>query len=266
VVTSTFNDPKKAIADIEQHASRLAAVIVEPMQGGAGAIPATEEFIAAIRDASTRNGVILILDEVMTSRVAFGGMQAHFGIVPDMVTLGKYIAGGLTIGAFGGRADIMRRFDPSKSHAFPHGGTFNNNVLAMATGHAALTKLLTREASDAMNALGNDLRDRLKQCARAHGLPMAVTGFGSIFGIHFHQGQPRNIDELDAGEKGRETQITELKKLFHLDMIASGIYISRRVMGNLSLETTTKDTDALVRAVDEFLTSRRNVIESVFEN
>lgn len=265
VITSTFNDPEKAAEDIAKHASRIAAVIVEPMQGGAGALPATAEFITAIRNATTRHNVLLIFDEVMTSRVAFGGMQAHFGIVPDLVTLGKYIAGGLTIGAFGGRADIMRRFDPSKPDAFPHGGTFNNNVLAMATGHAALTKLLTREASDKMNALGDLLRGQLHQLSVTHDLPMAVTGFGSIFGIHFHKGKPRNIDDLDAGEKGREKQITELKKLFHLDMIASGIYISRRVMGNLSLETTEADTAALVGAVEEFLIGRRNVIEAVFD-
>ena len=264
VVVSTFNDPEKAAADIAKHAARIAAVIVEPMQGGAGALPATADFIAAVRDATTRHGVLLIFDEVMTSRVAFGGMQAHFGITPDIVTLGKYIAGGLTIGAFGGRADIMRRFDPSKPDAFPHGGTFNNNVVAMATGHAAMTKLLTREASDRMNALGDHLRDELHQLSVSHDLPMAVTGFGSIFGIHFHEGKPLNIDDLDAGEKGREKQITDLKKLFHLDMIASGIYISRRVMGNLSLETTEADVQALVGAVDEFLTTRRNVIGSVF--
>ncbi len=264
VFTSTFNDPEKAASDIAKHASKLAAVIVEPMQGGAGALPATASFISALREATERHGVLLIFDEVMTSRVYFGGMQAHFGVKPDLVTLGKYIAGGLTIGAFGGRADLMKRFDPSKPGAFPHGGTFNNNVIAMSAGYVAMTKILTREASDQMNALGDRLRVRLNGLASKHALPMVATGFGSIFGIHFHEGVLRNIDDLDLGEKGREGEVADLKKLYHLDMIDSGIYISRRVMGNLSLETTEAETDALVAAVDEFLASRKNLFRSVF--
>lgn len=264
VIVSTFNDAGRATADIASHAARLAAVIVEPMQGGAGALPATAEFIRAVREASERHGVLMIMDEVMTSRTYFGGMQAHFGIVPDLVTLGKYVAGGLTIGAFGGRSDVMRRFDPSKPGAFPHGGTFNNNVLAMAAGHVALTRILTREATDRMNALGDRLRERLNGLASKHGLPLAVTGFGSIFGIHFHEGTIRNIDDLDAGEAGREREIADLKKLYHLDMIESGIYISRRIMGNLSLETSEAECDGLVAAVEDFLVSRKNLFLSVF--
>ena len=264
VITSLFNDPEVVAADIARHAGKLAAVIVEPMQGGAGALPATAAFMTALRAATTRHGVLLIVDEVMTSRVHFGGMQAHFGIRPDLVTLGKYIAGGLTIGAFGGRADIMARFDPSRPDAFPHGGTFNNNVVAMAAGHAALTGLLTREATDRMNALGDALRGKLNALAARHGLPLVATGFGSIFGIHFHEGPLRSMDDLDRGEAGREKDVADLKKLFHLDMIAAGIYISRRILGNLSLETTEAETGTLVDAVDEFLTARRSLIQSVF--
>ena len=264
VVISTFNDPEKAASDIAKHASRLGAVIVEPMQGGAGALPASQAFITALREATERHGVLLIFDEVMTSRACFGGLQAHFGVRPDLVTLGKYIAGGLTVGAFGGRADIMRRFDPSKPGAFPHGGTFNNNVVAMSAGYAALTKVLTREANDRMNALGDRLRGKLNGLAAKHALPMVATGIGSIFGIHFHEGAVRNIDDLEVGETGRESQVADLKKLFHLDMIGSGIYISRRVMGNLSLETSEAETEVLVAAVDEFLTSRRELFLSVF--
>ena len=204
------------------------------------------------------------MDEVMTSRTHFGGMQAYFGVTPDLVTLGKYIAGGLTIGAFGGRADVMRRFDPSKPGAFPHGGTFNNNVIAMAAGHVAMTRILTREAADRMNGLGDQLRTRLNGLAEKHGLPMVATGFGSIFGIHFHQGALRNIDDLDAGEAGRETGVADLKKLYHLDMIENGIYISRRVLGNLSLETSEAECGKLVAAVEDFLVSRKGLFQSVF--
>lgn len=262
VVLSTFNDPQQAARDIAAHAARLAAVIVEPMQGGAGALPATAEFMTELRRETERHGVLLILDEVMTSRVHHGGLQAHFGIRPDLMTLGKYIAGGLTIGAFGGRSDIMARFDPARPDAFPHGGTFNNNVLAMAAGHAALTRVLTPEASVRMNALGDDLRARLNSLAEQSSMPMLTTGFGSIFGIHFHRGRAANIGDLDAFETGREGQIAALKKLFQLDMFEAGLYISRRIMGNLSLETSEAETGALVSAVEEFFHNRGPLLRS----
>ncbi len=110
------------------------------MQGGAGALPAEPAFLKGLRAACDEHKVLLIFDEVMTSRVDFGGVQRIMGVKPDLMTLGKYVGGGLTIGAFGGRADIMARFDPARPDAYPHGGTFNNNVVAMAAGHAALTR------------------------------------------------------------------------------------------------------------------------------
>ncbi|MFO0992623.1 MAG: aminotransferase class III-fold pyridoxal phosphate-dependent enzyme [Hyphomicrobiales bacterium] len=264
VVTSTYNDIDKMKRDVAANARDLAAVIIEPMQGGAGALPADRDFITALRDATKQHGVLLIFDEVMTSRTHVGGMQAYFGVRPDLVTLGKYIAGGLTIGAFGGRADLMSRFDPARPDAFPHGGTFNNNVVAMAAGCAALTELLTADNLNRMNALGDRLRGRLTGLAAKHDLPMLVTGFGSIFGIHFHQGAARNIDDLDRGETGRERAVADLKKLFHLDMIAAGHYISRRIMGNLSLETSVQETDSFVEAVDEFLVNRGSLMRDAF--
>ena len=98
--------------------------------------------------------VLLVLDEVMTSRLDPGGVQRLMGVKPDLMTLGKYVGGGMTIGAFGGRAEIMARFDPARPDAYPHGGTFNNNVIAMAAGHAALTSVLTTEAQSAHERAG----------------------------------------------------------------------------------------------------------------
>ncbi|HQX85672.1 MAG TPA: hypothetical protein PKV23_09300, partial [Aestuariivirga sp.] len=115
-----------------------------------------------------------------------------------------------------------------------------------------------------MNALGDRLRAKLNDLASKHAVPMVATGFGSIFGIHFHEGKIRNIDDLDQGEAGREAEVADLKKLFHLDMIDCGIYISRRIMGNLSVETTQAETDKLLAAVDEFLASRKNLLKAVF--
>jgi glutamate-1-semialdehyde 2,1-aminomutase len=260
VVTSRYNDLERAGADIKEHAASLAAVIVEPMQGAAGAIPAERIFLETLRAACSEAGALLIFDEVMTSRLSPAGAQGLHGIRPDLTTLGKYLAGGLTIGAFGGREDLMARFDPSAPGAFPHGGTFNNNVLAMAAGHAALSQVLTSAAQEAMNRRGDRLRDRLNAMAAAKSLPMQVTGVGSIFGIHFHRGPIRNTGDLERGEAGRAEAIRQLKTLFHLDMLAAGQYLSRRLLGNLSLETSEADLDGFCGAVEEFLVSRGTLL------
>jgi glutamate-1-semialdehyde 2,1-aminomutase len=262
-VMSTFNDIERASRDIQTHAADLAAVVVEPLQGGAGAIPGNEDFLHALREETKRNGVLLLFDEVMTSRTGFGGMQARYGIRPDLVTLGKYIAGGMTIGAFGGSEDIMRRFDPAQPGAFPHGGTFNNNVLAMAAGHAALSKVLTKERVDAVNALGDSLQGKLRKASQANKVPMTITGLGSVFGIHFHEGPVRNAQDLRRSEAGREAGIASLKKLFQLDMLKAGFYVSRRIMGSLSIENTADEVEGFVAAVSEFQQSRRNLITTV---
>jgi glutamate-1-semialdehyde 2,1-aminomutase len=200
--------------------------------------------------------VLLVIDEVMTSRLDFGGVQKKFGVKPDLMTLGKYVGGGLSFGAFGGRADIMERFDPSRPDAYPHGGTFNNNVIAMSAGYAALTKVLSAERLQRMNQLGDILREKVNALARKHDVPMQATGIGSIFGIHFHKGPIRNSGDLDKGEHGREAAIGNLKKLYHLDMIQAGHYISRRIMGNLSIESSEADVEAFCSAVEEFLVTR----------
>jgi glutamate-1-semialdehyde 2,1-aminomutase len=262
-VVSTYNDAEGAVADIERNAARLAAVLVEPMQGAGGCIAGDPAFLAALRDACTRHGIILIFDEVMTSRLGYGGLQGELGITPDMTTLGKYIGGGITIGAFGGRADIMGRFDPSRPGAFPHGGTFNNNVLAMAAGYAALTRVLTAQALDATNRLGDRIREGINERAARHGLPVLSTGVGSILGVHFHRGPARNEADFDAFASERERGLQQLRTLFHFDMIAAGIYISRRIMGNLSLATTEADAERLLEAVEEFMVARQRLIEEV---
>jgi glutamate-1-semialdehyde 2,1-aminomutase len=260
--SSPYNDSEAAIRTIEAHAKELAAVLVEPLQGGAGAIPSDPAFMAALREATRKHGIVFIMDEVMTSRLSSSGVQGRLGIKPDMTTLGKYVGGGMTIGAFGGRADIMDRFDPAQPNALPHGGTFNNNVLAMAAGHAAFTKVLTPEAIDRMNAHGDDLRRRLDELAAVRKLAVQSTGMGSIFAIHFHRGPIRNGHDLEEGERGREQAISDLKTLFQLDMMAQGHYINRRILGNLSLQTSAADISAFLGAFEEFLDNRAELIRT----
>jgi glutamate-1-semialdehyde 2,1-aminomutase len=265
ILRSRYNDSDKACSDIKTHADRLAAVILEPMQGGAGAIPADQSFVRALAKTCAEMGVLLIFDEVMTSRLSPSGLHGAFGVNPDLVTLGKYIAGGMTIGAFGGRADIMDRFDPSMPGAFIHGGTFNNNVLAMAAGVAAFEGTLSEDNIGAMNALGDGLRSDLVLLIRKHELPMQITGVGSIFAIHFEGGEIKNVDCLEPPATERGRRISQLKKLFQFDMIAAGIYVNRRILCNLSTQTSDDDLQRFLAAFEEFLSSRGGIVHAALQ-
>ncbi|KAL7787181.1 putative acetylornithine aminotransferase [Trichoderma ceciliae] len=137
----------------------LAAVLIEPVQGSGGCRPASREFLSYLRDIADRLGAIFIADEVMTSRLGPHGFLATTGLRADLMTLGKYVAGGMTFGAFGGRRDIMELFNPANG-PMAHAGTFNNNVLSMAAGIVGLG-IYSEQEVDALKALGNSLRQIL---------------------------------------------------------------------------------------------------------
>jgi glutamate-1-semialdehyde 2,1-aminomutase len=255
-----YNDIDSTLALINKHAPDLAAVLIEPMMGAAGGIPAEQEFLRAVRSACSRLGVLLIFDEVMTSRLSSGGLQKKLGITPDLTTFGKYLGGGASFGAFGGRADIMDRFDPRRPDAVGHAGTFNNNVFSMAAGLAGLTKVYTDEAAEKLTADGDALRDRINGLAQKHKLPMQATGIGSIMAIHFHDGpiqRPQDVWSRDAAQAAR---LADLHKLMHLDLLAQGQYMTRRGFLCLSLPMTPEDHDKFCAVLDEFMTVRGPVV------
>ncbi|MBI1777546.1 MAG: aspartate aminotransferase family protein [Proteobacteria bacterium] len=254
VIAPTYNDIPGTIALIEKHAKELAVVAIEPMQGGGGCIPASPAFLSALREATTKHGVVLLFDEVMTSRLSPGGLQALYNVIPDMTSLGKYIGGGMSFGAFGGRADIMSRFDPRRPDALPHAGTFNNNILTMSAGYAGLSEVYTPQRAVELNAFGDKLRQRLNALCRKRDLAMQFTGIGSMMSVHFLKGEIRSIFDARAGSK-------ELVELFFLDMLERGIYLARRGMMALSLPITETDGEALVAAVDEFQTARGSLLK-----
>ncbi|UEM25200.1 aspartate aminotransferase family protein (plasmid) [Skermanella mucosa] len=254
-VTAPYNDPQAAVELVERHAGDLAAIIVEPMMGAGGCIAGTPEFLQALRDAATRHGVVLIFDEVMTSRLSPGGLQSKLGIVPDMTSFGKYLGGGLTFGAFGGRADLMAHYDPRRPDAWAHAGTFNNNVLTMAAGVAGLTKLYTPEAADRLNGRGDALRRRLNEAGERAGVPVLATGVGSILGIHF---QTRPIHRPADAEETPEAA----RALLHLEMMAKGFYFAHRGFLSLSLPLTDADHDGFVDSFEAFLAENGQVLGS----
>ena len=259
-VSARYNDADAAVRVISENADRLAAVIVEPMQGGAGCIAGDPTFLAALRDACTKHGIVLIFDEVMTSRMSQGGLQSRLGITPDMTTLGKYLGGGLTFGAFGGKAWTMERFDPRRPDAISHAGTFNNNVLAMAAGLAGLKEVLTPEASMALNDRGDRLRDRINAVAERRGMPLQATGVGSIIGLHFHRGPIRSAADVESDDAAREAVRMQLMKLLHLELIARGQYMARRGYMTLSLPMDDSDVDRFVEAVESVLDTNGSAI------
>jgi glutamate-1-semialdehyde 2,1-aminomutase len=253
VVLAPYNDLERTQQLIAQAADDLALVLVEPMIGSGGCIPARHEFLAMLRRETTRVGALLVFDEVMTSRLAVGGLQSVANVKPDLTTFGKYIGGGMSFGAFGGRAEIMDLFDPRRTDALPHAGTFNNNILTMTAGLAGLTEVYTPDVALTLNARGEALRGRLNDLCQAVDAPMRFTGIGSMLAVHTLRG-PVNSPE-DAARSD-----PKLKELFFFDMLAQGIWLARRGMMTVSLPIGDAECDALALAVQEFLSARRSLL------
>ena len=231
----------------EKITAELAAIIIEPVQGSN---PRSDigPFLQRLREKCTEKGVLLIFDEVMTSRHGPGGLHGMFDIRPDLVTLGKYVGGGLSFGAFGGRADILERFDPSRPDAWPHAGTFNNNMLSMTAGYTGLSKVFTAEIAQTFFKQGERFRNRLETSACSLNLPIQVTGMGSMMALHFGNEKPRAPYPHPPG-------VSELYELLHLKMMAKGQFYARRGMINISLPVTEAMFDqfeaSLVSTIEE---------------
>jgi glutamate-1-semialdehyde 2,1-aminomutase len=188
-------------------------------------------------------------------------MQGLLGIKPDMTTLGKYLGGGASFGAFGGRRDLMERFDPNRADALAHAGTFNNNVISMAGGLAGLTQVFTPKEAVRLNALGDRLRNRLNEAARNRKVPFQATGVGSLIGLHFARKPVVTAADAHPADPAIEKVQTDLHKLLHFEMIDRGYYFARRGFIALSLPTTEADADGFVAAIDDFLQTRGAMIE-----
>ncbi len=248
-----YNDAPGVSAAIASLGDRLAAVILEPMLGGGGCIAATPDFLAAIRSGCDATGALMVLDEVMTSRLAPGGLHGLQGLRPDLVTLGKYLGGGASFGAFGGRADLMDRFDPAAPGAFGHGGTFNNNVLSMAGGLAGITQVFTPEACVAMNARGDRLREGLNAIFAAEGVAACATGLGSILNVHFVAPPVTDPRALAAQDR-------RLLKLWQLELILRGFHVTPRGMMALSLPFGDAEVAATLAAAADVVATHRGIL------
>jgi glutamate-1-semialdehyde 2,1-aminomutase len=249
VVLGRYNDLDATARLFAEHGDELAAVLVEPMLGSGGCIPGDPAFLEALREGTRRTGALLVFDEVMTSRLAVGGAQERYGITPDLTTLGKYFGGGLSFGAFGGRRDLMARFDPTQPGALGHAGTFNNNVLSMAAGLAGLTEVLTPEAIAGVNARGDRLRAALNAVFAETAAPFCATGLGSLLVVHPTPGPVRSPDDADHADD-------RLRELVFFDLLDQGWYVARRGFIALSLAVTDDHVDGFVAAMRAVLARR----------
>jgi len=232
----------------------FACIIIEPVIGGGGVIPAEREFLAGLRELCTEEDIILIFDEVITGfRLAPGGAQQLYGIKPDMTTLGKVVGGGaFPAGALCGRADIMDLID-HKTHPRPyersfHGGTYAGNPLTMRAGHALLTELAKGEAQREMNELGDYARKALRNTLESASYSAHVTGIGSMFCVHFTTEFPTDIHTANRGKDG------ERNERYFQHLLQNGIIYTPPHNAHffLSAAHTKNDIDLLISATASF--------------
>ncbi|MEZ5292273.1 MAG: aminotransferase class III-fold pyridoxal phosphate-dependent enzyme [Vicinamibacterales bacterium] len=244
VVVGRYNDLAHTSALIRENRDRLAAVIVEPMLGS-GAILADRAFLHGVRAVTAECGVLLVLDEVITFRLGTGGLQGVFAITPDLTSFGKIIGGGLPVGAFGGRADVMATFDPSRANAVQHSGTYNGNAATMAAGLAALEAYGADEVAR-LNATGDGLRARLNTAIARSGTDAVVTGYGSLMQLHFTA--PPVSGPADAARAD-----ARLTRLMHLALANRGVFSSTRQLYVLPTVVTPEALDGFERAFGDAL-------------
>lgn len=234
VVIGGFNDLDRTATLIRRHRDRLAAVIVEPMLGS-GALVADRAYLEGLRAVTAECGVLLILDEVITFRLGVGGLQEVFGVRPDLTSFGKIMGGGLPVGAFGGRADVMATFDPSRPGSISHSGTYNGNATTMAAGLAALAHF-DQTAVTALNAAGDHLRARLNDTIAREDIEAVVTGYGSLMQLHL-TAPPVRTPEAALTEDVRFVKLMHLA-LANRDVFSSTrqLYVVATVMGEAEID------------------------------
>lgn len=242
-----FNDTSDLERVCREAGSELAAIVLEPVLGAGGAVPATPEFMAAARRLADELGAVLIVDEVQTFRLDYAGMQSVLGCRADLTVLGKLIGGGFPIGAVAGPRDLLAVFSHRSARHVKHSGTFNGNLVSMAAGTRAL-ELLTEEAVARLNAGGRALADSLRSALGACGLAGTVTGFGSMLNVHLGT-------DLGSVRTGSDVLAEDprLMELLHLALLNEGVFSAPRGFLNTSTAMSDDDLVAVEAAVKQAL-------------
>jgi glutamate-1-semialdehyde 2,1-aminomutase len=237
-----FNDLDSVIKLVEENSSKIAAVIIEPVAGNMGMIPPEHGFLQGLRDLCDREGILLIFDEVMTGfRVDYGGAQALFGVLPDMSIFGKIIGGGLPVGAYGGRQDIMLQVAPAGP--VYQAGTLSGNPLAVAAGLSTLEILRKENPYPELGQKTSWLSGEFQSAAESAGVPLQTQAMGGMFGFFFSETPVRNYQDALNSDVERFTR-------FFRSMLNQGIYLAPSAFESLFVSTahSEKDLERTARA------------------
>ncbi|MEM5015851.1 glutamate-1-semialdehyde 2,1-aminomutase [Metabacillus indicus] len=243
-ITVPYNDMESVKYAFEQFGDDIAGVIVEPVAGNMGVVPPLPGFLESLRSITEEYGSLLIFDEVMTGfRVDYGCAQGYFGVTPDLTCLGKVIGGGLPVGAYGGRADIMKQVAPSGP--IYQAGTLSGNPLAMTAGYATLSQL-TPDTYKEFGRKADILEEGLKAAAEKHGIPITVNRAGSMIGFFFTDENVINF------EKAKTSNLEYFSK-FYREMANEGVFLPPSQFEGLFLSTahTDEDLEKTIAAADK---------------
>ena len=248
-LTAPFNDLEAVKALFDENRDQIAGVILEPVVGNAGFIPPDAGFLEGLRVLTRENGALLVFDEVMTGfRIAYGGAQEKFGITPDLTTLGKVIGGGLPVGAYGGRRDIMSMVAPAGP--MYQAGTLSGNPLAMTAGIKTLELLQKPGTYEYLDKITKKLADGLLQICKDTGKAACGGSISAMFGLFFTAGPVHNYEDAKKSDLSKFSR-------FHRGMLERGIYLapSQFEAGFTSLAHTEEDIDRTLAAAKEVISS-----------
>jgi glutamate-1-semialdehyde 2,1-aminomutase len=240
-----FNDTQAVADHFAAHPGQIAAIIVEPVAGNMGCVPPRPGYLEALREITTREGAVLIFDEVMTGfRVAFGGAQERFDVLPDLTCLGKILGGGMPVGAYGGRRDIMQRIAPLGP--VYQAGTLSGNPLSVAAGLATLAIIKRDRPHAKLEATTTRLCTGLAERAAAHGIAWTHAVVGAMFGFFFQAGEVWNYEDAKRSDLARFTR-------FHQEMLRRGVYLAPSQFEAAFVSTAHDDAaiDQTLAAADE---------------
>ena len=242
-----YNDIECVKKVMEDKGDKIACIIVEPVAGNMGLIPPVDGFLETLKELTEKNGSLLIFDEVMTGfRVAYGGAQSLYGISPDITCLGKIIGGGLPVGAYGGKREIMEHIAPQGP--VYQAGTLSGNPLAMAAGIATLTQLKKPGFYDALDEKADQLATGLEKAARTTGTKTNINRVGSMIGLFFTDKDVINFDDA-------KTCDLDIFSAYYKGMLEKGIYLAPSQFETIFISSahSMKDIDATIKAAEEVL-------------
>ncbi|MEE3608025.1 glutamate-1-semialdehyde 2,1-aminomutase [Avibacterium paragallinarum] len=252
-LTCEYNNIASVKHAFEQYPQDIACVIIEPVAGNMNCIPPKAGFLQQLRKLCDQYGALLIIDEVMTGfRVALGGAQQYYGVTPDLTTLGKVIGGGMPVGAFGGKKEIMQYIAPTGP--VYQAGTLSGNPIAMAAGLACLTELKKAGNEQRLAQLTEKLAQGLKALADKHGIPFVVNYVGGMFGIFF-----TDQTEVSSYQQVMQCDAEKFKQFFH-KMLEQGVYLapSAYEAGFMSLAHSEEDIERTLQAADNAFAAMKN--------